>query len=210
MKEVSLSLMCGSLSEISFRKFVALYCDGDRSCLYKSETRPRHPDEDTEDEVMESLVTEYADAIGGSADRAAKLNNLKRREIERLNIIILTCAMQIYGTSEFTDEVKKALKGIRVRVIGNRDADMKTIEARLNESIRKYKEAGESVSDNGGKKTDKEMFYAMLTNITIYFKTLVSDETSMLQFCQYVKAMEESQKRQRKSVSSKKVNKRYK
>ena len=200
-KRESLSLMYSGLHDIPFFAFVGMYCDGDMSMLYRDGKRPKRPMEEAEKERSEEITLAFADMVNSNSEGKSKLNTIKRRECERMNAVILSCAIQTYssGTDEMT---AKSLKRLHIRLTGDPEHDLTLMNARLSECLRKYKEYSEDTDkiNGGGDTIDRAYFHRLMASVCIYFKFSIPNDIPMLTFCEYVNQMRESANQRAKAA----------
>lgn len=189
--------MYAGISTMPLDRFIAMVCDGDLSALYVGGQRPACPDTEAEQARSEQLSTEFAEAFSGG-DSGARLATRRKHELARLNIIILSCAVHIYGTPQFDDEIRNLLLRMRVRMNGVKDADLNVLNAALNANMRRLKETEES---GDGKGLDREWFMDTLTSMSVWFKFNIPLEIPTVQFCDYHKAMKAGIRRRKADES---------
>ena len=190
--------MYSDITEMPFKVFLSLYCDGDKTKLYRSGKPPRVRDYEAEIERFSQICSLFADSFGSDTERASRINEVRKKEMERLTAIILSGALMIYDTRHFTDEVKKILRTLRVRLTGDRNKDIDIINARLSESLRKLNEMETDTADSKEIKMDREYFYGMLTSMSVWFKFNISEDITMYQYCEYARRMVDGIKEQRR------------
>ena len=192
--------MYSDLGSMTFESFLRFYCDGDMSGLYRNGVRPKDPEPDVESEVGGMILDSIAEAFSTDGERTARLNTLKKLETARLNTIILSCAIQIYGTSRFDEGIRKCLKGLRVKITGDEAADRAVLDARLNEYLRKMRDAEADMPKSDGKRNDRAWFAELLTVMSAWFRFSIPHDITMGMFCGYWRQMNEGIRRQKKTT----------
>lgn len=182
---------------------IRLLCDNDPAALYIDGERPADPDTALEAKVAESISLEFMDSVSTDPHRS---DNAKKREMERMNLVILGCACQLPPEQRNDGEVAKLLRSMKVRLTGDEARDLGILEAKIAECGRRMREAGES--SNGGDRIDRRWFADTLSSMSVYFKMHISSSVTVMEFCAYLRRYEASVRNERNAANRQKTNKR--
>lgn len=195
-------MMWRSADDMPLEAMIRLLCDNDPSALYRNGERPADPDTDLEREVADAVSLEFMDSVSTDPHRS---DNAKKREMERMNLVILGCVCQIPADMRSDETIAKILRSLKVRLSGDNAKDITLIESRIAECGRKMRAVEEPESGKGSR-IDRRWFADTLSSMSVYFKMHISSSVTVMEFCSYLRRYETSVRNDKAAADRRKTN----
>jgi hypothetical protein len=177
-----------NINEMPLMNFALCLIERDFKYIYKTETKKQNIIYETEH--FSTLLQEFNKSFNNGNERIYD-------DIIKYNILITkirvleSCLAFLFG--DFSDEIKKVLKGYGIKIIGDAQKDFMTIEGKKNSFIREFNKIKEQLEEKENESKlmlSLDFFENALSAIRIHYNTFIDMRTiTVAAFCSYYNAL---------------------